>query len=112
MRIHIVVPPDTLRHIDGSRGDVSRSRWILRAIERALGADAAEAALKADPLRSDFKLRVEAFKAAEPDRWAAMEAEMKAEAVQPSAKKGAPSKAGRSPEKPYELPKIAPRGSR
>jgi hypothetical protein len=36
MRIHIVVPDDTLARIDAERGDVSRSRWIVRAVETQL----------------------------------------------------------------------------
>lgn len=36
-RIHIVVPVGTLARVDAVRGDVSRSLWVRRAVERALG---------------------------------------------------------------------------
>lgn len=35
-RLHIVVPDDLLEQIDAARGDVSRSKWFLRAAERKL----------------------------------------------------------------------------
>lgn len=38
-RLELRVTPELLGAIDAARGDVSRTRWVERALERALGLD-------------------------------------------------------------------------